>query len=97
MGGVAQPCAECSGFETGTLPTAANLRKAWATLFALGKHGDGRAGAARAMRLCGADNALKDEDDVMALALWAESAWDYMAMVSDIENLCSDPHCACSC
>lgn len=65
------------------MPCAGNLRKAWAALFALAKHAGGRSGIARAMRLCGGENSLKNEADVMALALWAESAWDYMAMVRD--------------
>jgi hypothetical protein len=58
-----------------------NLRKAWAALFALGKHSDGRTAIARAMKLCGGDNTLNDEADVNVLAQWAQSAWDYMAMV----------------
>ncbi len=66
-----------------SMPCAGNLRKAWAALFALAKHAGGRSGIARAMRLCGGENSLKNEADVMALALWAESAWDYMAMVRD--------------
>lgn len=61
--------------------TLGNLRKAWAALFALGKHGDGRAAIAKAMKLCGGSNALENEADVNALAQWAQSAWDYMAMV----------------
>lgn len=61
-----------------------NLRKAWAALFALGKHSDGRAAIARAMKLCGGDNALNDEADVDVLAQWAQSAWDYMAMVRSV-------------
>jgi hypothetical protein len=66
-----QHCAHSSG----------NLRKAWAALFALGKHSDGRAAIARSMKLCGGNNALANEADVNVLAQWAQSAWDYMAMV----------------
>ena len=66
-----------------------NLRKAWAALFALGKHSDGRAAIARAMKLCGGDNALNDEADVNVLAQWAQSAWDYMAMVRSASLNCA--------
>ncbi len=61
--------------------SADNLRKSWAALFALGKHAAGRAAIADALQLCGGDRVLKGEGDVIALALWAQSAWDYMAMV----------------
>lgn len=75
------------------MPCAGNLRKAWAALFALAKHAGGRSGIARAMRLCGGANSLNNEGDVMALALWAQSAWDYMAMVrnpSQAPNRCEN-------
>ncbi len=54
----------------------------------MGKHSDGRAAIARAMNLCGAGNALENEADVNVLAQWAQSAWDYMAMVRPV-TLCA--------
>lgn len=53
---------------------------AWATLFEWGADAEGRAAAARAMRLCGGADALTSPQDVQDLALWAQNAWDYMAM-----------------
>lgn len=67
---------------------AGNLRKAWAALFALGQHEDGRAAIAQAMNLCGGGNALRNAADVDALAQWAQSAWDYLAMVRSAEASC---------
>lgn len=66
--------------QGGSAPACAdNVRKAWKTLFSLGKSGHGRKGISEAMRLCN-DSMLESEEDVMGLAEWAMSAWDYMAM-----------------
>ena len=35
---------------------------------------------ARAMRVCGGVDALRSAADVQALAVWAQNAWDYLAM-----------------
>ncbi len=59
---------------------AGNLRKAWASLFAMGMHRKGRRAIKEAMGLC-PDVALRGPSDVTALAQWLQEAWDYLAMV----------------
>lgn len=59
---------------------ADNLRKGWASLFALGKHSGGQKTIASAMNLCHGVP-LKNDSHVTALAQWLQEAWDYMAMV----------------
>jgi hypothetical protein len=59
---------------------APNARAAWATLFEWGEDAGGRARVGEAMALCGGGAALSSEADVRALAEWAQSAWDYLAM-----------------
>ena len=44
----------------------------------MGGSEEGRAGVARAMRLCGGAGALRTVADVEALAAWAQNAWDYL-------------------
>ncbi|BDA40679.1 Lysosomal Pro-X carboxypeptidase [Coccomyxa sp. Obi] len=65
--------------EGGSAPAcASNVRKAWSTLFEMGRNDSGRGKIETAMRVC--PRLLNSSDDVMALANWASSAWDYMAM-----------------
>jgi hypothetical protein len=54
------------------------MLQAWRTMFELGKNDSGRGRIEGAMRVC--PRLLNSSDDVMALADWASSAWDYMAM-----------------
>jgi len=64
----------------GSAPACAdNLRKGWASLFALGKHSGGQKTIASAMNLCHGVP-LKNDSHVTALAQWLQEAWDYMAM-----------------
>lgn len=59
-------------------------------MFDWGSTSEGRAAVANAMRLCGGKDAVSSQDDVMALANWAQNAWDYLAMVraASIPGLC---------
>jgi len=58
---------------------AANVRRSWDEIFAMGKTQSGRSMLANLFKLCGT-NPLKTEQDVMRLALMHLNAWDTMAM-----------------
>ena len=57
-----------------------NVRQAWKTLFSWGRHTDGREDIRSAMHICSQAD-LKTSEDVLALAQWLQSAFDYIAMV----------------
>jgi len=54
-----------------------NARKAWSTMFLMGKSSKGRRELSDVVKLC---SALKTYKDVEMLIDWMSDAWDYMAM-----------------
>jgi lysosomal Pro-X carboxypeptidase len=57
-----------------------NVRQAWQVLFELGETSKGREEIASAFSLCPNTSTLSSLEDVLALAFWAKSAFDYLAM-----------------
>lgn len=56
-----------------------NVRAAWSTMFEMGGSKGGRKDIAEAMRLC-SHSEPGSKEDVVAIAEWAQGAWDYLAM-----------------
>ncbi|KDD71492.1 serine carboxypeptidase S28, partial [Helicosporidium sp. ATCC 50920] len=66
--------------EGGSAPACApNARSAWQALFELSDSSQGRSRARRALRLCPSVR-LESKEDGVAVANWAQGAWDYLAM-----------------
>ena len=72
---------------------APNVRAAWQTLFRWGRDAGGRSKAGEAMRLC-RDSALESEGDVLALAEWAQNAWDYLVRPGGLSGCTARAACA---
>jgi hypothetical protein len=57
------------------------MRKGWQILLNAGDSESGRKLISDAMRLC-PHSTVDSKDDALALALWLQNAWDYLAMVT---------------